>query len=259
MTADKISASSKLLSRKNISVLLSSYSATSRLKFFRSVRLQPFPAVVWSPAVQSGSPASEQEVDRRGADNWCVGDRERCRVEKKRSSLGTAEPPVEGDQLLERAAFFQSVVVETPDHDVGDVGKAVCAQQMLGSVPRERCQWIDSVDAARGEVVRSRRAENDGPFFCASDQEPADVRVTPQRRQEARMSVVQFFERESAPFVHEINESQVSGAEDDHVTIRDIVFRLFLRLLSGRLSDRVADHRALLVPACDLGHAAVLE
>src|SRR5580765_203587 len=223
MTADKISASSKLLSRKNISVLLSSYSATSRLKFFRSVRLQPFPAVVWSPAIQVGPPASEQEVDRRGADNRCVGDRERCRVEKKRSSLGAAEAAVEGDQLLERAAFFQSLVVEAPDHDVGDVGEAVCAQQMSGSVPRERCQWIDSVDAARGEVVRSRRAENDGPFFLAPDQEPADVRVIAQRRQEARVPVVQFFECEAAPLVHEIHEPQVSGAENDHITVRDIV------------------------------------
>ena len=107
--------------------------------------------------------------------------------------------------------------------------------------------------------MRSLRAENDGPFFLAPDQEPADVGVIAQRRQEARMPVVQFFECEAAPLVHEIHEPQVSGAENDHVTVRDIVLRLFLRLLAGRLSDRVADHRALLVPACDLGHAAVLE
>src|SRR3954470_21195125 len=67
-------------------------SATGRLKLFHSVRRRRYPAVVRAPAVQVGSPASEQEVDRRGADNRCVGDRESCRVEQKRPRLRAAQP-----------------------------------------------------------------------------------------------------------------------------------------------------------------------
>src|SRR3954447_1290256 len=169
--------------KEHLRPLVELRSATGRLKFFYSAGLRLYLAVVVSLAVQVGSPASEQEVDGCGADDRCVGDRERCRGEQKRSSLGTADAAMEGDQLLERAALFQSRVVEAPDHDVGDVGEAVGAQQVSGSVPRERCQRIHSVDAARGEVVRSPGAENHRPFFLTSDQEPADVRVVAQRRQ----------------------------------------------------------------------------
>src|SRR4051812_39272664 len=65
-------------------------SVTGRLKFVDRDRLRRYAAVLGNPTIQMCSPASEQQVDRRGADNRCVGDRERCGVEQEGSCLGAA-------------------------------------------------------------------------------------------------------------------------------------------------------------------------
>ena len=78
-------------------------------------------------------------------------------IEDERARLRPAQAAVEGDQLLERAAFLEVRVVEAADHDVGHVREAVRAQQVAGGARREGRQRVVALDAALGEVVRPGR------------------------------------------------------------------------------------------------------
>ena len=76
------------------------------------------------------------------------------RVEDERPRLRAAEPAVEADQLLERAALVERRVVEAADHDVGDVREAVGAQQVLRRALGENGgERILALDAALVELV----------------------------------------------------------------------------------------------------------
>ena len=86
------------------------------------------------------------------------------------------------------------------------------------------------------------------------DEQPADVRMRAQRRDELGVAVVDLLEGEPAVELHEIDEPEVAGAEHDDVAIGDVVLRALLLLRAGRLADGVLDHRALLVAAGVAGH-----
>jgi len=82
-------------------------------------------------------------------------------MENERARLGATDATVERDQLLEGAPGLERCVIEAADHDVGHMGEAVRAQQVLGRVGRERCQWILALDPAVREVVGAAPAEHD--------------------------------------------------------------------------------------------------
>ena len=73
---------------------------------------------------------------------------------------GPAQPAVEGDQLLERAALLELGVVEAVDHDVRDVLEAVGPAQVIGRARRERRQRVLALDRDRrpGTGCRAHRA-----------------------------------------------------------------------------------------------------
>ena len=75
--------------------------------------------------------------------------------------------------------------------------------------------------------------------------------MRPKFRDEARVALLDLLEREPARFLHQVDEPEVPGSHHDDLAIRDVVLRP-LGLLSGRLGDRVAHHRLLLVSAGDL-------
>ena len=148
-------------------------------------------------------------------------------------------------------------VVEAPDHDVGDVGEPVRPQEVLRCGRGEQREWVLALDSAVGEVVGAVRAERDRAVLGRAHEDPADVRVVAQRGNELRMALVQLLEREPAVLLHQVDEPEVARAEDDDALAADVVLRalLLLRAPCG-LSQRVPDHRILLVAAGHLGDAA---
>src|SRR5215211_2569319 len=83
---------------------------------------------VGAVALERPAPAGEHAVDLLRADDRLVAHGQPHRVEQERPGLRAAEAAVEGDQLLEGAAFLEAGLVEAADHDVGDVGEAVRPQ-----------------------------------------------------------------------------------------------------------------------------------
>src|SRR5687768_13807854 len=67
------------------------------------------------------------------------------------------------------------------------------------------------------------------------------------------MARVELLQREPALLLHQVDEAEVPGAEDDRGLAADVVLGALLRRgAAGRLAERVADHRILLVAAGDL-------
>ena len=147
-------------------------------------------------------------------------------VEDERPRLEAAHAAVEGDQLLEGAAFVEVGVVEAADHDVADVLEAVGAQQVLRRVGREMGERVVAVDAALREVVGAVGAERDGAVLGGADEQPADVRVAAERRDQLGVTLVDLLERQSAALLHQVDEPEVAGAEHDDVAVGDVVLRL---------------------------------
>ena len=166
---------------------------------------------------------------------------------------------MERDELLEGAALVELGVVEAPDHDVRDMGKAVRAEQVPGSGGGERCQRILALDPALGEVVGAARRARSARRARVHEQ-PADMGVPAERGHELRVPGVELLERQPTLLLHQVDEAKVPGAEDDRGLAADVVLgALLLRRAPGCLAERVADHRVLLVAAGDLGDLAVRE
>ena len=81
-------------------------------------------------------------------DDRLIGNRQLDWVQDERPGLRAAEPAVEGDQLLERAALFEVRVVEAVDHDVGDMLESVRAPQVRGCSRGEGRERVLSLDPA---------------------------------------------------------------------------------------------------------------
>src|SRR5439155_3802729 len=115
-------------------------------------------------------------------------------------------------------------------------------------------------DATVRQVVRSPPAEHDGPVLLPADEHPPDVRVLRQRRDQARMPLVDLLEREPPLLLHQVDETEVPRSEHDDLPVGYVVLRALLLLLAaGRLRQGVPDHRALLVASRELGDLAGLE
>ena len=120
---------------------------------------------------------------------------------------------------------------------------------------RER---ILTLHAIVGQVPGALPTEHDRAVLGRAHEQPADVRVLAERGQEEWVALLDLLLREPALFLHQVDEPEISGAHDDDLPIRDVVLRP-LRRLPGRLRQRVADHRVLLVSAGDLGHVSACE
>ncbi len=68
-------------------------------------------------------------------------------------------------------------------------GKPSVRSRWRARVRRERGQRILALDPTVGEVVRAAGAEGDGAVLGRADQEPADVRVLAQRRDQLRVAL----------------------------------------------------------------------
>ena len=88
--------------------------------------------------LQHVPPPDQHVVHGGGAQDRLGGQGELDRVQDERLSLRTAEPAVERDQLLERAALLELGVVEAAHHDVGHVLEAVAPAQVIGGARGER-------------------------------------------------------------------------------------------------------------------------
>ena len=75
------------------------------------------------------------------------------------------------------------------------------------------------------------------------------------------MPLVHLLERQPAAFLHQVDEPEVARAHHDDVLVGDVVLLplLLLPRRAGRLAERVADHRALLVAAGHVVDAAARE
>src|SRR5215218_4783746 len=121
---------------------------------------------------------------------------------------------------------------------------------MIRGRRREVRKRIVAFDTTLVEEQRAGCTEDDRAMLRRANEEPPDVRMVAQRRDEIWMALVQFLEREPAPFLHEVDQAQVAGPEHDRVSPGDIVLRRLL-LAAGRPRNGVRRHRALLVAAGD--------
>src|SRR4029450_7647198 len=71
-------------------------------------------------------------------------------------------------------------------------------------------------------------------------------------RTERRVALFDLLQRQPAWLLHQVDETEIAGAEHDGLLARDVLLRLGFRLLAGRLAKRVTDHRLLLVAAGNL-------
>ncbi len=160
------------------------------------------------------------------------------RMQNEWPRLRAADAAVEGDQLLERAARLERRVVEAADHDVGDMGEPVGAEEVLRSGRREGCERILALDTPVREVAGAVRAECERPVLGGADEEPADVWVVAQRRDQVGMAFVHLLERQAASFLHQVDEPEVAGAHHDDVLVGDVVLRALLLGLPCRWPRR---------------------
>ena len=86
-----------------------------------------------------------------------------------------------------------------PDADVfGTVDAAGLGSSTFSVLRRaagEARQGVLSVDPGFGEVVRAVPAEHDWAAALRADEQPADMRVVPQRREQLRMPLFDLLER----------------------------------------------------------------
>ena len=155
------------------------------------------PAGAASPCSRA-APAGEHPEGGLGADDRLVRRRQLHRVQDEGPRLRAAHAAVEGDQLLERAALVELLVVEAVHHDVGDVGEPVRAQQVGRGRGREARQRVLALHAALAQVVGAARAERHGAVLGGPHQQPAHVRVRAQRREQVGVPRVDLLQRQPA-------------------------------------------------------------
>src|SRR5512132_2386441 len=126
-------------------------------------------------------------------------------------------------------------------------------------VRREVLEWVLALHPPVGQEEGAVRAEDDGPACARTHQDPADMRMLAERRNETRMALLDLLERQPAGFCHQVDKAEIARAEHDDLLARDVFLRTLLRFLAGGLAERVPDHRLLLVAACNLLHSPALE
>ena len=126
---DRIEQLTQLADLKDRGILTEVEFAAEKMKILGS---DPRDRSHLSGFLKIAPPPPQDRVDGGGADDRLRRRREGLRVQEERSRLQAAEASVEADQLFEGAAFLELGVIEAADHDVGDVGEAVGAQQVYG-------------------------------------------------------------------------------------------------------------------------------
>ncbi len=176
------------------------------------------------------------------------------------SRLRAAEPAVERDQLLEGAAFVHIRVVEAADHEVCDVREAVRTQQVVRRCGREVRQRVIALDPPVLEVVRSGSPERQRAVLSRTHEDPADVWMLAQGRQQARVPFLDLLLRQPSLLFHEVHEAEVARAEHDDLPLADLVLsRLSLAGCARRLTHGQTGHRGLLVAAGNVPDIARLD
>jgi hypothetical protein len=168
---------------------------------------------------------------------------------------GPPSPPWKQISSSKAQPFVEDRVVEAADHDVGDVGEAIGAQQVARRPRGEVAQRILALDAVLVEVTCPVRAKHNRAVFGRAHEQPANMRMLAQRSGQLWMALIDLLEREPAAFLHQVDESEVAGAQDNDVAAGDVGPVAFLGFGSGRLIDGVMCHRRLLVASRETGHA----
>ena len=128
---------------------------------------------------------------------------------------------------------------------------------------RSRCAGAVGENAASGsspstgrrpDGARRPAAQRHRAVLGGADQQPADVRVLAQGGEQLGVARLDLLQRQPALLLHQVDEPEVARAEHHRLAIGDVVLRPLRRLAAGRLAERVADHRRLLVAAGELGH-----
>ena len=190
----------------------------------------------WRPL----APAEKHAVHLLRADDLLLGRCQRDRVEDEGPRLRAAEPAVERDQLLERAALVEIGVVEAADHEVGDVGETVRAQQVMRRVRRRtaRAGRRRRRAPARGSGCRPRRVRPLRALASGARTQPT-WGCSRSAGSRPRVLLLDLLERQPLRLVHEVDEPEVAGAEHDDLSIADLVL-LRLRRRARRLPDGLA-------------------
>src|SRR5829696_6017869 len=134
---------------------------------------------------------------------------------------------------------------------------ATCSNPSVRS--RWRGELVLALDVTVNEVIGAARAQHHRTVLVGTDEQPSDVGVSSQRREEVGVPLLDLLEGQAPPLVHEIDEPEVAGAEDDDVLPADVVLlplRPLARRVSGRLVERRADRRLALVAARDARYLA---
>ena len=181
------------------------------------------------------------------------------RMQQERPRLRAAHAAVEGDQLLERAAFVELLVVEAVHHDVGDVGEAVGAQQVRRGRGRELRQRVLALHAALAQVVGAAGAQRHGAVLGRAHEQPADVRMGAERRQQVGVPLVDLLHRHAPRLVHQVDQPEVAGPHHDHLAVADVVLVLVLLLAARRLPHRLGDRRVVLVAGAEVLDAGAVQ
>ena len=163
---------------------------------------------------------------------------------------------MERDQLLEGATLVALGVIKAAHGYVRGVREAIGAQEVPRGGRREGRERILAIDLSGRQVERARAPERHRPELGRVDEQPTDVRVLAQRRDEPRMATLDLLERHPALLLHEVDQAEVSRPQDHHLAAGDVVLGALGRLGAGRLIQGVPRHRSLLVTTGEAGHLA---
>ena len=94
------------------------------------------------------------------------------------------------------------------------------------AVGEKRRERVVALDAPLVEVAGAVGPEDDGAVLGRADEQPADVGVRAQGRDELGMARVDLLERQPAVDLHQVDQPEVAGAQDDDVALGDVVLRL---------------------------------
>src|SRR5215218_3032576 len=168
-------------------------------------------------------------------------------MEDERTRLRSAQPAVERDQLLEGTALFETRVVEAADHDVGYVCEPVRTEKMARGVRGEWRQGVLALDGSLGEVMGAGGAECNGTALRGANEEPADMRVRAERRNQPRVTLVDLLEREPARLLHQRDETEVARPEHDDLPFGNVLLRALDELVEA-VPVALLERRTLCLP-----------
>ncbi len=116
-------------------------------------------------------------MDAFGPDHVALGPGQLARVEDEREALRAPHAAVRADQLLEGGDFAELGPERAVQHQVGAVGEAVGAAQVLGGVGAEAGQRVLALEPILIEEPRPALADRERAEALRADQQEADPGV----------------------------------------------------------------------------------